>query len=324
MNSKVRGTVLITGVGSTTAISVIKGLRKNNSVPVRIVGVDTNNEKEIAGSQFCDAFYKIPPANHTSYISRLLSICKKEKVRIIFPIVDIELEIISRHLEEFQKCNAFVWLSSNEVIKNCNDKYRTYNFFIKNGIATPETWLKVELSKMKNLKFPLIVKPRVGVSSIGVHVAHNRTELNLFLKSTTNPIIQKFVKGTEYTVDVLSDKSGRSLYAVPRRRIEIRSGISYKGVAIRNAALERISKTIAETLGIVGACNIQFIVTDKGVIKCIEINPRFSGSLPLTIAAGVNGPSILVQMTLGKFRFKPIKYKSGVFMARYWEEVFYT
>jgi carbamoyl-phosphate synthase large subunit len=324
MKNSVRVTVLITGVGSTTALSVIKGLRKQTKIKLRIIGVDLNNAKEIAGSSFCEKYYKIPPATNPRYISKLLQICKNEKINIIFPIIDKELETISRYLEVFRKYNIFVWLSSNEVIKYCNDKYLTYNFFVKHGIPTPTTWTKKELSKIKKPIFPLVIKPRIGVSSIGVNIAHNQTELNLLLKNTSQALIQKYIKGTEYTVDVLSDKSGKALYAVPRKRVEIRSGISYKGVTVRNSALERISKTIAETLGIVGACNIQFIVTDKGVIKCIEVNPRFSGSLPLTIASGVNGPSILVQMSLGKFIFKPIKYKSGIFMSRYWEEVFYS
>ena len=41
--------VLITGVGSTTALSVIKGLRKQNEFDVFIVGTDINERDNITG-----------------------------------------------------------------------------------------------------------------------------------------------------------------------------------------------------------------------------------------------------------------------------------
>ena len=49
--------ILITGIGSTTAISVVKGLRQQKEISTKIVGVDINHRNEIAGSRFCDIFY---------------------------------------------------------------------------------------------------------------------------------------------------------------------------------------------------------------------------------------------------------------------------
>ena len=42
-------------------------------------------------------------------------------------------------------------------------------------------------------------------------------------------IIQEYLPGKEYTVDVLSDLDGNSLLAIPRERIEVKAGISSKG-----------------------------------------------------------------------------------------------
>jgi carbamoyl-phosphate synthase large subunit len=38
---------------------------------------------------------------------------------------------------------------------------------------------------------------------------------------------------------------------------------------------------------------------DQGRISIIEINPRFSGGIPLTIAAGGDFPTWLIQMAQG-------------------------
>src|SRR5688572_21248926 len=50
-------TVLITGLGSTTAVSVIKGFRQQHTFRVRIIGTDSHPHNLIAGSAFCDRFY---------------------------------------------------------------------------------------------------------------------------------------------------------------------------------------------------------------------------------------------------------------------------
>lgn len=82
-------------------------------------------------------------------------------------------------------------------------------------------------------------------------------------------------------------------------------------------------RAIAERLHIKGACNIQCII-DNGTAKYFEVNPRLSGSLPLTIAAGVNVPLLLVKMALGEEVLRDnLDFKAGVYMTRYWKEVFY-
>lgn len=62
-----------------------------------------------------------------------------------------------------------------------------------------------------------------------------------------------------------------------------------------------------------GAINIQCrIVNGRPVI--FEINPRFSGGIPLTIAAGADFPRLLVDLTLGR----PVPPAVGRFVADLW------
>ena len=67
--------VLLTGVGSTTSLSVIKGLRKQNEFNVFIIGTDINKKVDIAGSNFCDLYFQIPLAiDEENYINSLIEI----------------------------------------------------------------------------------------------------------------------------------------------------------------------------------------------------------------------------------------------------------
>jgi carbamoyl-phosphate synthase large subunit len=84
-------TVLITGVGSTPALSVIKGLRQQGTFRVRIIGTDIHPRNLIAGSSFCNGFYTVPPADDSQYIPMLLEICLREQVQVLIPIIDSEL-----------------------------------------------------------------------------------------------------------------------------------------------------------------------------------------------------------------------------------------
>lgn len=316
--------VLVTGIGSTPAISVVKGLRQQNEIDVYIVGTDINNRYETAGSVFCDKFYKVPPAVDPDYISILLNICEKENIAVAFPIIDIELEVIASHIEAFRSRGVHVWVSDIDSVRVCNDKYHTYRFLLENGFPVPATWLPEEVNKEGvSLPYPLVIKPRDGRSSIDVFYVDNSLELQEALKKVKNPIIQEYIAGKEYTIDVVADMESRVLAVVPRERIEIKAGISYKGRTVKDDQLINLATEISLSLKIKGPCNLQCKLW-KGKPKCFEINPRFSGTLPLTIAAGINSPLILIKQTLGidsgqlNYSFQP-----GVYMARYWEEVFY-
>ena len=55
-----------------------------------------------------------------------------------------------------------------------------------------------------------------------------------------------------------------------------------------------------------------------------EINPRFSGGIPLTIEAGADFPRMLIQLTLGQHLDSSIgKFRGGVWMSNYESSLFF-
>ncbi|NLH39955.1 MAG: ATP-grasp domain-containing protein [Elusimicrobia bacterium] len=317
--------ILITGIGSTTAIGVIKALKKQNEFKVFIIGTDINEKENIAGSKFCDKFFQIPPAtNEESYLNALNRIVNSESIDLLIPIIDIELEVIARNRNIIKK-STYLLVSSYKTIVTCNDKIKTYGFFKNFRIPTPQTFLIDNLNSTKDIlanadiNFPLILKPRKGLSSRDVYEIYNEEELCL-IKRLKEPIIQEKAKGEEYTIDIFCD--GENLIsAVPRKRIDTRAGISYKGKTEKDEILINYAKKISEELHINGPANIQcFKKGDE--IKFLEINPRFSGGLPLSIAAGINTPLFALKMAAGE-KIKPVNDFKIVKMCRYWEEVFY-
>jgi len=316
--------ILITGLGSTTAISVIKGLKKQDEYKIRLVGTDTNERDNIAGSQFCDVFFKVPPASEERrYVESLCQVIEDESIDVLIPITDLELEVVAKNIDAFGD-GIFILVSPYPTISLCNDKLKTYEFFLENEIPTVRTIAAIgediaEYVNRHGFCFPFIAKPNKGVSSRDTFIIQNSDELSL-IRRIEEPILQEFAGGQEYTVDIFCCR-GELLTAVPRRRIETRSGISYKGKTEKNEAMIVYIKKIVRALEILGPANVQCFV-DGDKIHFIEINPRFSAGLPLTIEAGANTPFMALMLADSR-TLEPIMDFKNVTMCRYWEEVYY-
>jgi carbamoyl-phosphate synthase large subunit len=166
----------------------------------------------------------------------------------------------------------------------------------------------------------VIVKPRCGVGSADVYRADDATELKVFLRRVADPVIQAYLPGEEFTVDVLADGDGRILATVPRLRIQAKAGVSTKGRTLRDADLIERTARLCVAIGLRGPANVQWRRAGEQ-LGCFEINPRFSGGLALTIAAGANTPLMLVQLCLGQ-AVAPVAFRAGVTMVRSWAEQF--
>jgi carbamoyl-phosphate synthase large subunit len=138
-------------------------------------------------------------------------------------------------------------------------------------------------------------------------------------------VVQATAPGDEYTVDVLVQRDGRCVCTVPRRRLEVRAGEVSKGVTVRNAAIEHLTKDVAERLpGAYGVLNIQlFHDPATGNVQVIEINPRFGGGYPLSQRAGAPLARWLLEEVAGlPSSATNQEWRAGVVMLRFDDAVF--
>ena len=103
----------------------------------------------------------------------------------------------------------------------------------------------------------------------------------------------------------------------------IRAGVIDRGRTVRDPRLIEIGLDCAAALSFRGAVNVQCRVVD-GRPVIFEVNPRFSGGIPLTIASGVDVPRLLVELTLGRaVRPRIGEFQAGLWMSSYETSVFY-
>lgn len=312
--------VLVSSVGTASAMTVIKALKRQNEIPVYIVAIDV--DILAPGLHMADKYYLVPPATDASYVDTIIEICKKENLQCFIPTFSKELKKIAENKLVFEKNNIKTFISPSNVIDLCNDKRRMYDFVKKLGIKTPATYTINEAKSIQFNAFPLFVKPITGSSSIGAIKINNQAELDNVLNTYKDVVIQDFVKGDEVTVDIICDENSVPLVISPRTRLVVKSGQTFKGNTFQAPNVEESVNKLCKALGIIGPCNIQFFIVNGEPIF-IEVNPRFAaGGLMLTIQAGANIPLILLKLMLGQPISRPeCQVKPNMYMTRFLEEI---
>lgn len=313
--------VLVTGVGSAPAVCVIRGLRQSPRV-ARVLGTDINPARAIAGSSFCDEFFQVPHGLDASFVPRLLEICSRHHINVLLPTIDEELRALARARELFNRIGTAVAVSEEAVLNLVMDKLAFPEWLQAQGFWAPQTRNASAFAREPSFAFPVFLKPRFGRASRAALKVDSLDHLRLLLPESNEFVVQEYLEGPEFTCDVLLDLNGRCIAVVPRRRLEVKAGVVFKAQTEANPELMRMAAAICEKAGLRYACNVQFIWA-KDTFFCIELNPRFSGGLALTIAAGINLPELVVRLALGE-SIQPNQNKfATLYMARYWSEVFY-
>lgn len=267
-----------------------------------------------------DRAYEAPYSTDPDYVEALLTICRRERVGLLVPTIDDELPVLASAAGVFASEGVRVAVSPVETTLIGNDKRLTSSTLEAHGIVAARTWLPSDLPESP--RFPLFVKPRRGRGGVGAFPARDPAELRFFLGYVPDPVIQPYLEGPEFTIDVLCDFDGEPLSVVPRERVVVRAGVVDRGRTVRDPSLIDVGLACATSLRFVGAVNIQVRVVD-GQPVVFEINPRFSGGIPLTIAAGADFPEALVLLARG-VRVRPFigRFEDQLWLTNYESSLF--
>jgi len=274
--------------------------------------------------KMADKSFIAPQIKNRSYISFLLKIAKNNKIGLLVPLLDPELNIIAKNAKKFSENGICAMISNKKAIEIARDKLKTYYFFKNHGILTPNT-CKSSIDVNNNpskFEFPLIIKPRDGSSGNNVVICRDVTELDFYLKQISKPIIQKWFSGVSVTIDVFGDGEGNTASIIPRKRLKTRMGEVERSITISDDLFREQVLKIVKHFKPFGAINLQCIVTSEGPVF-LEINARFGGGYPLSDKAGAAFPKLLIDLMKGKKLPSNLgKYRKGLVMSRYEKAVY--
>ena len=289
--------ILFTSVGRRVElIQTFRDAARRKGMALEICGGDMSLTAPAAA--FCDRQFALPAIRSDAYVPTLLELCRQEGIDALIPTIDTDLLLLAQHKAAFAAVGTRVVVSDPDLITRCRDKRLTYGGFAKAGLCAPRP---VDDIKDWQGDFPAFIKPRDGSSSVNAFRVQSRAELEDAARRVPDYIVQPFVEGTEYTVDVLCDWEGKPLLITPRVRSGVRAGEVIKTEICRDAVITEEVQRLVAAVRPVGPITVQLIRrASDGRNYYIEINPRFGGGAPLSAKAGADSAALLLDLLQGE------------------------
>lgn len=283
---------MLTGAGGAAVPGLIQHLK---ALGHRVVAGDMRTEA--AGFVHADASYVLPGGLEPNFADAVGAICHREAVDALVPLVDEEL-VAAVGLES---PGLAVIAPRAPFVELCLDKARLMEALDERGLRVPRTRLLSD--GPGDLGFPLVIKPRRGRGSRGVRFCSDRDALDRAIAAadgdSANWLVQEHIEGPEFTVSAVAWRDGELHAVVPKRIIDKR-GITWQAMTLKVPAIDTLCRRIQNGLTADGPFNVQLRIDDAtGEPVPFEINPRFSTTVSLTIAAGVDEVGGLLAMALG-------------------------
>lgn len=282
------------------------------------------------------------------------SICK-DIAFYFYPISIIEKELILKKCEELE-VNAILSIASDVAVPTISyvaekmgliansvdsalvstNKFLMRTRFQEAGLFTPFYYSVTSLdsiNSLKNLTFPIIVKPTDRSGSRGVSISYNYEELQLNVQRAISEsfekkaIIEAYIEGSEYSVESISLNGVHTILAITEK---VTSGVPYfvelehhQPAVLGNEVKSQIEETVKKGLDALfiknGASHSELKINTEGIFL-IEIGGRmggdFIGSHLVQLSTGYDYLKNIVEVALGNpiDSFCPSEqYYSGVY-----------
>lgn len=312
--------ILFTGVGRR--IELIQAFRNAALVlkkDLKIYGADMAGTAPALA--YCNHSRRVVAMKNPEYIDNLLQICKDDSIDLLIPTIDTDLMVLSENKEKFETAGTRVMISAPDKIRICRDKNITSQFFVDCGLHAP---MPVKEWNHYKSGFPAFIKPKDGSSSINSFKVENQEELELYAGQIEDYIIQPFVSGNEYTIDIFCDWDGEPISIVPRERLQVRAGEVLKTQICMDSVIIEEAKILCKAFKPCGPMTVQLIRDETGTDWYIEINPRFGGGAPLSMKAGARSAEAILKLMDGEKVENATDIANGAIYSRFDQSVCIT
>lgn len=305
--SKLR--VLVMDGGGKQTLAMIRGLRELGCHITVLCNtkMDTCYVSNIPDERILNSCFK---DRNEKTLQTLLSILSTGQYDVLMPIGEMSTDFVTRHEIEFAKYVKLACAPRNTYIQAFN-KQNTFDQAIESGIPCPYTRHSRQDVEdyLAHAKFPLIIKPRQGLGSIGFHKFESEQEFRAYLADAKfcvdDYVLQEFVDfenriGTNLFID--SKGNICTSYAVDVLRwfpVDAGAGVLIQTVDAHDV-LQYAGKLLRE-LGWKGFANVAFMI-DKETQepRLLEINGRIPASIKMSYMCGYNISRQFLEMAYGE------------------------
>lgn len=297
--------VLVTDGGGKQPYAMIRGLKEIGCHVTVICGskkstcyVSNKPDKKILNTEFVE--------NNDDKFHYLLSLVSTGEYDVLMPIGEMSTDFITQHEDDFKKY-VKIACAPRKVYLQAFNKQNTFDQAMKSGIPCPYTRRSDQDIEdyLKHAKFPIIIKPRQGIGSIGFHKFNMEEEFRERLADPSfnvdDYVVQEFVNfENRIGTNLFVDKKGNicTSYAVDVLRwFPIDAGA---GVLIQTVDAHEVlyyAGKLLQDLGWQGFANVAFMI-DKGTgePRLMEINGRIPASVMVSFMLGFNVSKQFMEM----------------------------
>lgn len=272
-------------------------------------------------SKYCSASFRYPSPTEDpeGFLDRLLEVVKEHAPpsgddRYVLMPVHKETWLIAEHRQRFEPYIR-VPLASHSKMVLVHNKGRLAKLAQELKIPIPETRFFESVDELyravPDLSFPQFVKIREGAAGVGIKKVNNPEELLAAFKRFVSgyglepadyPIVQAGVPGHDYCVTTLFNQGSlvasmtyRNIRAFPK---ETGAGALRETVPFEEA--EAAAEKLLSHLNWHGIAELDFRKAEGTAPYLIEVNPRFFGGLPQSVASNVDYPQLLFRIACGE------------------------
>lgn len=301
------------------------------------VYVTNSVEWELPPEGSCEGRFVMPPLDNPAFLCKMLKACEENEIDVIFPISSIDLEIMSKHKDEFEKIGTKVSILPYDQLMIANNKVELHKRFgdIMPDEITPRFVDDAEKFLESHTKVCCKLADMCGGKGFAVvddekcldvalfhrfgkkHYISRQQLLQIIQKGQYEVLLQEYHEGLDYTVSLLADH-GKVTHMVGYVGYLLEFGSIMFGEIKDNEQAFRIAERLVSELNLDGNIGIDFILKDDGSVVLLEINPRINASLPFVSKSGCNMAYLRLLQLMGEDVSKmPCKVQQGLKMKKY-------
>lgn len=314
--------LMLTGCGGHFWYDGVQCFR-NQKIEFHITAVASQPDPFIA--PLVDRYIKVPTSDHPEFVDIILDLCKEHHIDVLIPTIDDELYPMWQRRKEFEAIGTKV--SVDQASRFGSDKIAFAQKLQELGLPHPAFEIihntRELLQAAQKMGYPhksLCIKLPNKAGSRGVRIltedafaydsfasrkpSGKSVDLPAFVsmmsdKNDSTPLLmQEFLPGDEYSVDLLADH-GQVLCAAGRRNVVIDNSIPMESVLEWNDSAIDTCRQFVEKCGLDGNIGFDFIFKD-GVPLPIELNARLTATISLSAFGGCNMAYLQVLRLLGE------------------------
>lgn len=270
---------------------------------------------------FCN-IYK----NKDAYYSLLLGYLQNNKCDFILALGDVTMKLLEDNYSELVKYAQMV-IPGFQEYNIAADKLKTMQYCMKHNINCPAT-INPEVEDVDTFileyGFPLILKPRVGVGSVGVLKVENRSHYDAVYTGHHQRhgplLLQEYVQSDVVQYQAVCFCDGKAslkgcVVVTKNRYYPVKGGTGTCTMTINNEAITSMAEKLLKGIGWVGAADIDILYDLKDQqYKVVEINPRVPSNIKLAFRSGVDFAAMYIQSAVAGTFPEVRSYKENVIL----------